>query len=167
MTKYPLEQLVLIKQKKLDEAEKLLQEKKQALEKEQEKLLAVEKERDKVKDHRLAKLTQLREKLDAGTSTDKIQQMKQYLKVVDEELKQKEHKVKEQQKHVDQATEQVEAARQDMFKKQQAVEKLKLHKKDWDKEMLAEMQREEDREGDEIGSAMHTIKKKHHKKNSH
>jgi hypothetical protein len=157
---YPLEQLVTIKKKKLEEAEKVLYEKKKALEKEEEKLRQVESERDKVKDHRTAKLTQLRAKLDEGTTTDKIQQMKQYLKLVDEELKQKEIKVKNQQKVVALATEHVEAARADMFKKQQAVEKLSLHRKDWDKEMLQEQRREEDLEGDEIGSATHGMKKK-------
>ena len=69
---YPLEQIAIIKQKKLEEAEKTLRDKKSALEKEQEKLTAVEKDRDEVKDHRFAKLTQLREKMDAGTATDKI-----------------------------------------------------------------------------------------------
>lgn len=157
---YPLEQLVFIKKKKLEEAEKILQEKKKALEKEEEKLRDVEAIRDKVKDHRMAKLTQLREVLDQGTTTDKIQQMKQYLKIVDEELKQKEAKVRDQKKVVDQATEQVEAARQDMFKKQQAVEKLSIHRKDWDKEMRVELQREEDLEGDEVGSAMHHARKR-------
>src|ERR1700679_3899739 len=97
---YPLEQIAIIKQKKLDEAEKVLREKKKALEREEEKLATVEKERNEVKDHRFAKLTQLREKMDEGAPSDKIQQMRYYLKVVDEKLKLKEQKVKEQQKIV-------------------------------------------------------------------
>lgn len=161
--KYPLEQLAFIKQKKLDEAEKVLKEKKEALLKEEEKLAAVEKERDKVKEHRMAKLTQLREKLDAGTSTDKIQQMKHYLKVVDEQLKIKEQKVKEQQKHVDAAKNALEAARQDFLKKQQDVEKLKIHRKEWEKEMKLQLEQLEATESDELGSAMH-IRKKSKKK---
>ncbi|MBI3237191.1 MAG: type III secretion T3S chaperone [Chlamydiales bacterium] len=158
--KYPLEQLVLIKQKKLDEAEKVLKEKKEALLKEEEKLSIVEKERDKVKEHRMAKLTQLREKLDAGTPTDKIQQMKYYLKVVDEQLKIKEQKVREQQKHVDAAKNALEAARLDFMKKQQDVEKLNLHRKEWEKEIKLELERIEATENDELGSAMHTRRKK-------
>ena len=35
--KYPLEQLILIKQRRLEEAERILKEKKEALEKEKEK----------------------------------------------------------------------------------------------------------------------------------
>ncbi|MGE5195914.1 MAG: type III secretion T3S chaperone [Anaerolineae bacterium] len=158
--KYPLEQLVIIKQKKLDEAEKVLQEKKRALEKELDKLHALEKERNTVKEHKQAKLTQLRQTLDEGSTTDKIQQMKQYLKVVDEELKQKESKVKEQKKQVDAAEKQVEAARADLLKKQQDIEKLAMHRKEWDKEVYALMEHQEAIETDEIGSAMHVLRQK-------
>ena len=160
---YPLEQLAIIKQKKLEEAEKVLREKKNALLKEQEKLAKVEEERNKVKEHKMAKLTQLREKLDAGTATDKILQMRQYLKIVDEQLKQKEHKVKEQQKHVEAAEKQVEAARQDFVKKQNDVEKLSIHRKQWEKEMHYALEQKEATESDEMGSAMHARRKKKRK----
>lgn len=162
---YPLEQLAIIKQKKLEESEKVLREKKNALLKEQEKLAKVEEERNKVKEHKMAKLTQLREKLDAGTSTDKILQMRQYLKIVDEQLKQKEHKVKEQKKLVEAAEKQVEAARQDFIKKQHDVEKLAIHRKQWEKEMNLLLEQKEALEADEMGSAMHTRRK--HKKPKH
>jgi len=162
---YPLEQLAIIKQKKLEEAEKALKEKKEALLKEEEKLKAVEKERDGVKDHRQAKLQQLRNKLDEGTSTDKIQQMKYYLKVVDEKLKTKEKKVKEQQKQVENAQKQIEVAREEFLKKQQDLEKLKLHRKEWEKEMQRILEHAETIESDELGSAMHARKKnRQHKK---
>jgi len=157
---YPLKQLVIIKQRKLEEAEKILHEKKRLLLKEQEKLRQVEQERDKVKEHKVAKLTQFREVLDAGTTSDKIQQMKHYLKVVDEQLKSKEAKVKEQMKHVEAAEKHVEAARKDFLKKQQDVEKLELHKEDWKKQMLQFMEKKEAEVTDEMGSTMHTLRKK-------
>jgi hypothetical protein len=162
--KYPLEQLALIKQKKLEEAERVLTEKKQQLIKEEEKLLSVQKERDEVKNHKMDKLTQLRQKLDEGTTTDKIQEAKRYLKVVDEKLSQKEIKVKEQQKQVDAAQNQLEEARKDLFKKQQAVEKLKIHRKEWEKEMRIVEAYQEGLESDEIGSAMHGRKRQNQAK---
>jgi flagellar biosynthesis chaperone FliJ len=161
---YPLEQIAVIKQKKLDEAEKTLREKKAALEKEQEKLLTVEKDRDEVKDHRFAKLTQLREKMDEGAPSDKIQQMRYYLKVVDEKLKIKEQKVKEQQKQVETAKQQVETARLDLIKKQQDVEKMQMHRKEWEKEMKAIEEHKEGVETDEMGSAQYIRKQHAHKK---
>ena len=161
---YPLEQVALIKQKKLEEAEKFLKEKKEALKKAEEKLKEVEKERDKVKEHRTDKLVQLRESLDEGLPSHKIEQMRHYLKVVDEKLKVKEHKVKEQKKQVDEAHKQVEMARTDYLKRQQDVEKLRLHKEAWEKEMKFLSDRAEGLEGDELGSAMHARKKPPRKK---
>jgi hypothetical protein len=165
---YPLEQVALIKQKKLDEAEKVLREKKKALEKEEEKLIAVQKERNEVKEHRFAKLTQLREKMDEGAPSDKIQQMRHYLKVVDEKLKLKEIKVKDQQKAVDAAKQQVEIARTDLIRRQQDVEKMKTHRKEWEKEMKIIAEHKDNIETDEMGTIIHErhrkAAKKHHKK---
>ncbi len=157
--KYPLEQLVLIKQKKLEEAEKVLRDKKELLLKEEETLLKVEKERDKVKDHRFAKLTQLRKEMDEGPTPEKIQQARYYLKVVDEQLRVKENKVKEQQKVVDNAKAQVELARTDLIKKQQSVEKMRIHREEWDKEMRAIAEHKEGIETDEMGASSHIRKK--------
>jgi flagellar biosynthesis chaperone FliJ len=165
-TGYPLAQVAIIKQKKLEEAEKLLREKKEALEKEQEKLRTAEKERDEVKDHRFAKLTQLREKMDEGAPTDKIQQMRYYLKVVDEKLKSKELKVIEQQKQVEKAKQQVEQARADLIKKQQNVEKLQMHREEWEKEMKAVAEQKEALQSDEMGAVMHQRKQRSHKTHS-
>lgn len=168
--KYPLEQLVTIKQKRLEEAEKVLLEKKQALEKEQDKLSALEKERDEVKAHKIAKLTQLRAKMDEGVSAPKIQQMKQYLKIVDEKLKIHDHKVQEQEKVVAAAEKQVEAAREELFKKQKDVEKLKMHHEEWNADMAKIQEQKEAADTDEMGGAMHIIKKrakKHKKHNNH
>lgn len=165
--KYPLEQLASIKKRRLEEAEKILAEKKLALAKENEKLVQVEKNRDEVKTHRTNKLNQLREKLDAGTTSDKIQQMKYYLKIVDEKLKIEEQKVKDQKKLVENAEKQVETARQELFKKQKDVEKLKIHHEEWDEEMRKLVEQKEGIETDDIGGAMHIMKKRaksHHPK---
>lgn len=77
--------------------------KKALLEKAYEKLYDATQARDQVLQHKIAKLEQLRNELDAGTSTDKIQQGKIYLKIVDEKLVAKEKIVIEQQKMVDAA----------------------------------------------------------------
>ena len=161
---YPLEQIALIKQKKLDEAEKVLREKKQALDSEKEKLKKVEEERDEVKEHRIAKLTQVREKMDEGAPPHKIQQMRYYLKTVDEKLEAKQKKVVEQQKQVKTAEAQVEIARKDLVKKQQDVEKIHTHRKEWEVEMKAIEEHLEGVETDEVGSVLHNRKKRNAKK---
>ena len=114
---YPLEQLLIIKKNRFDQAVKILEEKKALLEKAYEKLYDLTQERDQVLEHKRAKLTQLRNELDQGTSSDKIQQMKAYLKVVDGKLIEKEKRVADQQKQVDLAQKQVDAATDDLFQK--------------------------------------------------
>jgi len=157
---YPLHQLELIKQKRLEEAEKLLKAKKFALEEENKKQIKLEKARDVVKVHKGEKLDQMDEAFDYGTNSDEIEVMERYLKVVDERLKAKEDKVEAQKKAVTAAEEAVEEAKKDLYKKQQDIEKIDMHKKEWKKEVQMEMQRLQGVETDEIGSVIHTRKKR-------
>lgn len=167
MEKYPLEQLALIKKRKLDEAERLLKEKKEILLQEENRLATVEAERNTVKKHRLDKLTQLREELDHNCGPIKVQQMKQYLKIVDEQLKEKERRVIEQKKKVEEAQKQVDLARQNLLKRQQDVEKLDIHRVEWQGEIRKEAERKEAVEVDEIGSVRHVRKKRETKDTDH
>lgn len=160
LPKYPLEQLALIKQKRLEEAEKRLKEKKQILEKEKEKLKKLEDECQKVFDHKKEKLDQLREEMDKGTTSDKIQIARRYLEVVEDDLKKKKKKVKDQLKVVEAAEQQVEIAKKDFYKKVQDVEKLHLHKDEWKKQIEHELLQKEATESDEMGSIKHTSLKK-------
>lgn len=161
---YPLEQLVLIKKNRFDQALKTLEEKKAILEKAYEKLYDVTQARDKVKEHRMAKLTQLREALDTGISTDKIQQMKVYLKTVDETLAGAQKKVDDQQKQVDLAIAQVDAATKELFQRKKDLEKLEIHKGEWTKEVHYYTEQKEAVEHDEQGSATHLIRKQDKKR---
>ena len=149
---YPLEQLVTIKKNRLDQAIKTLEEKKNLLEKEHEKLYDLTQQRDEVLSHKTAKLTQLREALDEGTSTDKIQQMKIYLKTVEERLVEKERKVAEQKKQVDLAQKQVDLATEELFQRKKDLEKLEMHRGEWEKEVRYWSDRKEATEHDEQGA---------------
>ncbi len=157
---YPLEQLMIIKKKRFDQAVKLLEEKKALLEREYEKLFDLTQQRDEVLAHKNAKLNQLRQSLDEGTTTDKIQQMKVYLKIVDEKLAEKEKKVKDQQKQVDVAQSQVDAATKELFQRKKDLEKLEIHKGEWEKEVKYWVEQKETAEHDEQGAATHSIRKR-------
>jgi flagellar biosynthesis chaperone FliJ len=157
---YPLEQLLSIKKNRLDQAIKILDEKKLLLQKAQEQLKAVTQQRDQVRAHKVAKLQQLRETLDEGASTDKIQQMKAYLKLVDGQLAEKEKKVQEQQKQVTLAQKQVDLAAEEVRQKRIDLEKLTLHKEEWSKEVRTWIERKEEVEHDEQGIISHMRKKK-------
>lgn len=149
---YPLEQIIEIKKKRVEDAEKVVQEKKRALEVEQEKLVQREAERDKVLQHHNEKIAQMRREMDHGTTSPKIQQMKAYLKVVKERVKVEEKKVHDQKGQVDLAEKNLKVAQEELRLRRQEVEKLLTHRKDWEKEMRREMEIIEGREQDELGS---------------
>jgi flagellar biosynthesis chaperone FliJ len=157
-TVYPLKQIIEVKQRRVEDAEKIVKEKQVALQKEQDKLAQREAERDKVKEHKKDKLTQLRSTMDEGTTSPKIQQMKVYLKVVDEKLAIEEKKVSDQQEQVKIATKNLETAREELRRKRQEVDKLLTHKIDWEKEMRKEMDIIEGREQDELGTVIYSLK---------
>lgn len=157
---YPLKQVIEVKKRRVEDAEKVVIEKKAALQKEEEKLAQREAERDKVKNHKNDKLTQLRAELDHATTSPKVQQMKVYLKVVEEKLKVEEKKVRDQQEQVKIAEKNLEQAKEDLRKKRQEVDKLLTHQKDWEKEMRKEREVIEGREQDELGNVIYISRHK-------
>jgi hypothetical protein len=159
-TAYPLKQIIEVKQKRVEDAEKVVKEKQIALEKEKEKLAQREADRDKAIGHHKAKLDQLRAALDEGTTTDKIMQMKEYLKVAKEKVKIEEKKVKEQQNQVEIAAKNLQIAENELRMKRQEVDKLHSHRKDWEKEMRKEEDIIEGREQDELGNVIYLSRRR-------
>jgi flagellar biosynthesis chaperone FliJ len=151
---YPLKQILDIKKRRVEEAEKVVKEKKALLAKEEEKLKQREAERDQVREHKKNKLEQLRAEMDQATSSPKILQMKVYLKVVDEKLEVEEKKVNDQKAQVKAAEKVVEEAVAELIRKRLEVDKLVTHQIDWEKEMRKELEIIEAREQDELGSTM-------------
>lgn len=162
---YPLKQVLEVKIRRVEDQEKVVLEKRRLLEVEIEKLKAREAEREKVKSHYNKKLLQLRQEMDGGTTTDKIQQMKVYLKIVQENLKLEDKKVKEQKEQVELAEKNVQIALHELAQKRIEVDKLEAHKKDWLREMKMEMALKEENEFNEQGSVIYMIKRKARAKN--
>ncbi len=157
---YPLKQVIEVKKRRVEDAEKMVLAKKEALNKEEERLKEREADRDKVKKHYNDKMKQMREEMDHGTTSPKIQQMKVYSKVVEEKLKAEEKKVQDQKEQVKIAEKNLEAAKEELKRNRMEVDKLLTHKVDWEKEMRREEEIQEGREQDEIGSVMHLIHKR-------
>lgn len=157
---YPLAQVLEVKHKRVEDQEKVVQEKIKQLEDEKEKLKQREEEKEKVVKHYNDKLKQLRDELDHGTTTDKIQQMKAYLKVAKERVKVEEKKVQEQKDQVAQAEKNLENARLELKMRRMDVDKLESHKLDWQREVRKEQEIVEGREQDELGSVIFMTHKK-------
>jgi flagellar biosynthesis chaperone FliJ len=159
---YPLKQIIDVKNKRVEDAEKVVAEKKAALHREQEKLKEREKERDAVKDHYSAKLKQMRDEMDHGTTSPVILQMRAYIKTVKEKLKIEDKKVQDQKEQVRIAEKNLTEAEAELKRKRQEVDKLLTHKKDWEKEIRIEEEIIEGREQDELGSVMYMSHKRRH-----
>ncbi|AAX50948.1 type III secretion system protein CdsO [Chlamydia trachomatis] len=159
MVRYPLEPVLSIKKDRVDRAEKVVKEKRRLLELEQEKLRERESERDKVKNHYMQKIRQLREQLDDGTTSDAILKMKAYIKVVAIQLSEEEEKVNEQKENVLAAAKELERAEVELTKRRKEEEKTRLHKEEWMKEALKEEARQEEKEQDEMGQLLHQLHK--------
>lgn len=154
---YPLAEVMRIKEKRVEDAERNLQEKKNILLKEQETLKEREKERDKVKEHLNDKLLQFRRELDRGTTSPKIRQMKDYMNLVKENLATEEKKVEQQRQVVKKAEENVEIAKQELKERTKEVDKLVEHRSEWVKAIRKEIEFEEAKEQDEIGNITYTL----------
>ena len=158
--KYPLEQVLAVKHERVERAERVVEDKKKALEVEQEKLKKVEEERNKVLNHHSDKLAQLRHALDTGTTSIDVLRMKAYLKVVKEKLVKEEAKVKTQQEQVRIAEKNLEDAKRELKKKRLEEEKISLHKEEWTKEMRAEQAKQEAKDQDEIGQVLYEARRR-------
>lgn len=123
MAKYPLEPVLIVKKDRVDRAEKIVKEKRRLLEIEQEKLREKEAERDKVKNHYMQKIQQLRELLDEGTTSDAILQIKSYIKIVAVQLAEEEEKVNKQKDAVLVAAKELEKAEVNLMKRRKEEEK--------------------------------------------
>ena len=157
---YPLKQVLEVKIKRVEDQEKVVIEKKRLLALEQDKLKQREAEREKVKKHHDSKLKQLRDTMDQGTMSDKIQQMKAYIKVVKENLKLEDKKVKEQKEQVELADKNVQIALSELAQKRLEVDKLEMHKKDYTLEIKKELAIKEEGEFTEQGSVIYSMRKK-------
>jgi chromosome condensin MukBEF ATPase and DNA-binding subunit MukB len=157
---YPLIEVIRIKKRRLDEAEKVLRDKKLILEKELEKLKSLQKQFDEAKKVFDNYLFKLREAMDAGEPSQKIDQHKLHLKELKERYLLAQKNVENQKKVVKTAEEAVEVARADYQLKEKEVEKLHIHKSEWNQAMKLEEQRGEDIKMDDISNATYSRKKK-------
>jgi hypothetical protein len=157
---YPLKQVLEVKKKRVEDAEKNVLEKRKALEAEKEKLKQREIARDQVKQHHNDKLQQMRDELDKVTNTGKVQQMKAYIKVVKENLKVEEKKVKEQQAQVETAENNLKLALAELAQKRIEVDKLEIHKKDFIQSAKKEIEINEEKEFNEQGAIIYTMRKR-------
>lgn len=163
---YPLADVVIVKKRRVEAAEKALKEKLEILRKEQEILEQRKAERDKVVRHHDDKLAQLRNELDHATTSPKVQQMKAYLKIVKEKVEVENKKVADQEEQVAKAQKNVDIAREELNRKQLEVDKMEEHRKSWEIAMRKELEVIAGREQDELGAVVFNMRQRQASRNS-
>ncbi len=159
--KYPLEEIITIKGKRLEEAEKMLKHQKEILDEENKKLKECKKKLEDVKKRKIEKVKKHLDLLEKGTTSKEIAIHERYLKqVISEELQVEMKKVNNQEKIVKQSEENVVKARKEYLQKNQDVEKLNLHRKEWDREIEKQEILDESNEGEELNINIHSRKRR-------
>lgn len=157
---YPLIEVIRIKKRRLDEAERVLRQKKEMLEQEKQKLSLAQKEFDAAKSLFDNYLQKLRDAMDLGEPARKIDQHKLHLKDLKDRFLIAEKKLLIQKKAVEAAEKAVEVARVDYQQKEKELEKLHIHKSEWSEALKLEEKRLEDIKMDEISTSGFARKKK-------
>lgn len=156
---YPLEQIAQIKKRRLDEAERILKQKREALTKEEETLKEKKKAFEASKKLKEEIIEKHFKKIEEGTTSDVLERHDTYIKeVITPKISEEKKGVEDQKKVVQEAKKALEEARIIRLKKNQELEKIILHKKDWEKGVRKELSLEEASVSDELGTAMHSRK---------
>lgn len=159
--KYPLSQIVEIKKRRLEDAEIILKMKRSALEAAEKDLKEKRKKLNETQKLKLETIEKHFKKISEGTTSDVLKRHETYMKeVIEVKITEEKKAVDEQKKVVKEAERELEAARIDRLKKNQELEKIYMHKKEWTKEIQKEMVSEEAALGDELGTSMHARKSK-------
>jgi len=165
VAKYPLEQLVEIKQKRVDDAEKLLIEKKELLKKEEEKLKKCQEKVKKTQKHYDEKLDDFYDSFEGdGTTSTKVNRLKDHLKATLEKLAEEKKAVEKQKSIRNEAQEAVNEAKAILDQRRIDLQKITEHRASWTQEELKEKKRLDIIEHDELGSAIHSQRQKNRKR---
>ena len=163
--RYPLAQIEEIKKRRLEEAEKILREKREALDAAEKDLDEKRKALNATQALKLEMIEKYYEDIKQGTTSLEMERHDNYIReVMNVKLAEEKKKVDDQKKVVKQAAFELEEARKERLKKNQELEKIDLHKKEWTKEAKKAEGIEEAGVSDELGTAMHSRKMRKGKK---
>ncbi|MCH9621316.1 MAG: hypothetical protein S4CHLAM20_07350 [Chlamydiia bacterium] len=163
--KYPLSQIAEIKKRRLEEAEKILKARREALDAAKEDLATKRKTLNATQKVKLEMLEKHYAKIKEGTTSDILERHDTYMKeVMNVKLSEEKKAVDDQKKVVREAEKALEDARIERLKKNQELEKIHMHKKEWTKEVQKEIDSEEAGVSDELGTSMHARKMKKRRK---
>lgn len=160
MAQYRLQTLLDIREKEKKAKEEALAEAKKNLQREQLKLEELRKQLQDMRDMRQAKHEEFTHKTTTGElGINGWVNAERYLKRVDKQIEEfEENEIKEQQKVISFAEQEVEWAFEEMLEAMQAFKALEKHKEKWDEEKKKERAQKEALAQEEIAQTLYTFK---------
>jgi len=154
---YPLKQIAEIKKRRLEEAEKILRQRRDAFDKAEIELKERRKLLNESMNLKLEIIEKHYKKIENGTTADIMERHDHYIKeVINVKIAEEKKRVDAQKKVVKEAEAALELAKVDRLKKNQDLEKIYMHEKEWTTETRKEIDIEEAIVEDELGSIMHS-----------
>ncbi|RME53973.1 hypothetical protein D6783_00245 [Candidatus Woesearchaeota archaeon] len=160
MAKYRLQTLLELRERTKKEKEEQLAEAKKNLQNEQQKLEQLRKQLQDMRDMRATKEREMFEKASSGElGVNGWVTAERYLKRLDKEIEEfEQNDIKEQEKVIAFAEQEVEWANEEMLQALQEYKALEKHKENWETEYKKEMAAKEELNQEEIAQALFNFK---------
>ena len=159
--KYRLQTLLEIRERTEKEKKDQLAEAKKIHRQEQQKAEDLRKEHQEMKDRRVAQAEENARKGQSGEmGIEKFLAAERYVKRLDQEIEDFKSVIKEQDKKVIFAEQEVEWATEELIKATQEYKALEKHKEKWETQYKKEMQAKEELKQEEISMAMFLFRDK-------
>jgi flagellar export protein FliJ len=158
--KYRLKALLTIKERMKKRAEVALAKAIQQLEKEKKKLKDLEQEKEDIIQKRRDVRQELDHKMNTGVSEAKdVRTVMAFVRKLKDDELDKDKEIEEQHTVIEEAELQVKRMRRYYIDAAKELRVMEKHKELWEKKVLAEINRQEEKEMDELGQTIHQMKR--------
>ncbi len=160
LLRYRLQPMLDMKERAKKKAEIRLAKALKELDEARKKLKKLEEEKQQIIRRRKECRRELHEKVAAGAATAKDGHNRvNYLRKLEDDEKQKSEEIEQQKKAIEQCEMQVKRARREYIDAVKDLRVMEKHKELWRKKLQHEINREEEKEMDELGNVIHQLKR--------
>ena len=157
--KYRLQALLTIKARLKKKAEMALARALMELKEAKEKLKRLEEEKEEIIEEWKEARAEMKRDEQAGISVKKSNVHVNFMRKLKEDEEAKQEEIEDQEQVVEDCETAVAVARRDYIDAAKELQIMEKHKELWEKKIKAELNRKEQKEMDELGSAIHQLRK--------
>lgn len=158
-TRYRLEALLRLRQREKKAAELKLGRALMALNEAKEELKKLEEEKIKITEREKTAHVKMSEEMGGGRAVARGQVHVNFLRKLKEDGEKKVEEIAKQKEEIEERTEKVAKAKKEYFAAIRALRVMEKHKALWAKKMALELTRREEKEMDELGQTIHSLRK--------